>query len=32
MKAWTIVAQLYAIFVRGWNYRNWDPPYPGDGI
>jgi hypothetical protein len=21
-----------SVFVAGWSYREWDPPYPGDGI
>jgi hypothetical protein len=21
-----------AVFLDGWSYDRWDPPYPGDGI
>jgi hypothetical protein len=19
-------------FVKGWDYKKWNPPYPGDGV
>jgi len=32
MKTLNIVARLVSAFFKGWSYKRWDPPYPGDGI
>jgi hypothetical protein len=26
------IMHAMSVFVAGWSYRRWDPPYPGDGI
>jgi hypothetical protein len=26
------IGQVLAVFLAGWSYARWDPPYPGDGV
>lgn len=26
------ILRAITMFVSGWSYDRWDPPYPGDGI
>jgi hypothetical protein len=26
------IAHAMTVFLSGWSYDRWDPPFPGDGI